>query len=118
MGSITIYYKDNSQPCVQAIDWLEKHQFTVDRKRIETITHREIFQLIYLSDVDIPDILTKSNKYSIGYQTKRNILRRLRFGESLKFLEHHTELLEVPILLSNDYALSGYNEQKIKSFIP
>lgn len=117
MKSITIYYKENSASFVETINWLEKHQFIVDLKKIETITHREIFQLIYLSKGDVPDILTKSHKYSISDLIKKKCLRKLRFGESLIYLEHHTELLEVPILLSNEYALSGYDKQKIKYFL-
>ncbi|MFQ6324167.1 ArsC/Spx/MgsR family protein [Lactococcus garvieae] len=41
----------------------------------------------------------------------------MRFGESLSFLERHTELLELPIVLSNEKAVSGYNEEQLKSFL-
>lgn len=83
----------------------------------DEITYREIFQLIYLSGLDVPDILRKSNKYSLLQQKKKRKLNKLRFSESLSFLERHTELLKVPIILSNEKALSGYNEQQIKSFL-
>lgn len=86
-------------------------------KKIETITHREIFQLIYLSGLDIPNILKTSNKFSFLLRKKKLKLSKLRFSEGLIFLEQHTELLELPIVLSNEKALSGYNEQQLKSFL-
>jgi arsenate reductase-like glutaredoxin family protein len=42
-------------------------------------------------------------------------LNKLRFAESLKFLEFHTELLETPIILSNKHSLLGYDEQKLNA---
>lgn len=117
MGTITLFYKDNSESCMQAIHWLEAHHIDIDKKRVETITHHEIFRLIYLAELDIPDILTDIHKYSISYQTNKKHLRRLRFGESLKFLEKHTELLEVPIILSNRGALLGYDEHKMENIL-
>ena len=117
MENLILYYKENSERCSQAIKWLKTYNLAVELREIESITRREIFQLIYLSDMDIPDILTKLNKYSLSQQVKRKYLSRLRFGESLIYLEKHSELLEVPIILSNEHSLSGYNEQKIQTFL-
>lgn len=117
MDIITIYYRENSEASFQAIRWLENHNFLLDKKRIETITHQDLFRLIYLSELDVPDILTKGNKYSISYHIKMKGLRKLRFGESLKFLVQHPELLEVPIILSEVCALSGYEKQKMETFL-
>lgn len=117
METITIYYKEKSESCKKAIQWIKEHHFKVVLKNIETITHREIFQLIYLSGVDIPDVLKKYNKYSIGYQFKKNHLKKLRFGESLIYLEQHVELLQLPIILSNEVAISGFDEQKMYAFL-
>lgn len=115
MENIIIYYKENSESCLQAIQWFNAHNITVDLKRIDRITHREIFQLIYLSGLDIPDILKRSKKFS--FLCLRSKLNKLRFSEGLSFLEQHTELLEVPIVLSDKHAVSGYDEQQIKSFL-
>lgn len=115
MENIVIYYKENSESCLQAIQWFNAHDITVDLKRIDTITHREMFQLIYLSGLDIPDILKRSKKFS--FLCLRSKLNKLRFSEGLSFLEQHTELLEIPIVLSDKHAVSGYDEQQIKSFL-
>lgn len=117
MENIVIYYKENSESCLQAIQWFNAHNITVDLKRIDTITHREIFQLIYLSGLDIPDILKSSKKFSFRCLRSKSKLNKLRFSEGLSFLERHTELLEVPIILSDKHAVSGYDEQQIKSFL-
>ncbi|WP_285141041.1 ArsC/Spx/MgsR family protein [Lactococcus petauri] len=77
--------------------------------------YREIFRLIYLSGLDIPDILKRSKKFS--FLCLRSKLNKLRFSEGLSFLEQHTELLEIPIVLSDKHAVSGYDEQQIKSFL-
>lgn len=115
MENITIYYKENSEDCLQTIQWFKEHDIIVDLKRIDTITYREIFQLIYLSGLDIPDILKRSKKFS--FLCLRSKLNKLRFSEGLSFLELHTELLEIPIVLSDKHAVSGYDEQQIKSFL-
>ncbi|OUK02752.1 hypothetical protein BZZ03_11185 [Lactococcus petauri] len=117
MENITIYYKENSDACTKAMDWFEKNNITVNMKKIDTITHREIFQLIYLSGLDVSDILRKLHMYSFLEQKNKWKLNKLRFGESLSFLERHTELLELPIVLSNEKAVSGYNEEQLKSFL-
>lgn len=117
MKTITIFYKEKSEACKKAIQWTKEHHFQVELKNIETITHREIFQLIYLSGVDIPDILEENNKYAIGYQFKKNHLKKLRFGEELIYLEQHVELLQLPIILSNEKATSGFDEQKMSTFL-
>lgn len=117
MESITVYYRGNSGPCLKAIDFFEAHNIKVILKKIDIITHKEIFQLIYLSDLNISDVLKRGNKYSFFLQMKKSKLNKLRFKDSLLFLERHTELLEAPILLSNKHSLSGYNEQKIKEFL-
>jgi Arsenate reductase and related proteins, glutaredoxin family len=115
MENITIYYKDKSNSYLQVINWFKEHNITVNLKKINTITQREIFQVIYLSGLDVPDILRNSNKYLFLW--KRNKLNKLRFSESLSFLEHHTELLEVPIILSNKYAILGYDEYRLESLV-
>lgn len=115
MENITIYYKENSEDFLQTIQWFKEHDIIVDLKRIDTITYREIFQLIYLSGLDIPDILKRSKKFS--FLCLRSKLNKLRFSEGLSFLELHTELLEIPIVLSDKHAVSGYDEQQIKSFL-
>lgn len=117
MENIVIYYKENSESCLQAIQWFNAHNITVVLKKIDTITHKEIFQLIYLSDLNISDVLKRGHKYSFFLQMKKSKLSKLRFKDSLLFLERHTELLEAPIVLSNKHSLSGYNEKKIKEFL-
>lgn len=117
MENITVYYRENSDPCLKVIKFFETHNIKVVLKKIDTITHKEIFQLIYLSDLNLSDVLKRSNKYSFLFQMKKTKLNKLRFKESLFFLEGHTELLETPIVLSNEHSLSGYNEQKIKEFL-
>lgn len=116
MENIKIYYEKNSEDSLQAIQWFNEHNIKVDLKRIDTITHREIFQLIYLSGLDIPNILKKTNKFSLLSLRNKSKLKKLRFSDGLYFLELHTELLEVPIIFSNKHAISGYDEQKLKSF--
>lgn len=118
MENITIYYKEHSKPCLQAMKWFEEHNIIVDLKNIDTITQREIFQLIYLSGLDIPDILKKSNMYSFLCYKRKLKLYKLRFSESLSLLERYPKLLEVPIILSNNHALSGYNSEEIGMFLP
>ncbi|QPS71171.1 ArsC/Spx/MgsR family protein [Lactococcus garvieae] len=117
MRTIMVYYRDNSEVSLQAIKWLKSHNCTIQLRKISTITHREIFQLIYLSELDIPDILNKTNKFSFFAQKKKNKLSCLRFSDGLSFLERHPELLQDPIILSNKYSLIGFNEQKIQGFL-
>jgi arsenate reductase-like glutaredoxin family protein len=71
MDSITIYYKENSGASAKAIKWFEEHHFTINLKKINTITHKEIFQTIYLAELDIPDILRKPKGYSLLLQKKK-----------------------------------------------
>lgn len=72
METVTIYYKENSDICLRAINWIRKHQLNVHFKEINTITHHEIFQLVYLSNLDISDILRKTNKFSLLLQKKKH----------------------------------------------
>lgn len=117
MSETIVYYRENSDVSLKAIEWLRIHDCNVRLEKISNITHREIFQLIYLSGLDIPDILNKCHKHSFFIQKKKNKLKHLRFSESLLFLEHHSELLQDPIILSNEYSLIGFDEQQIKHFL-
>lgn len=116
MKRVTVYYKENSKVSLQVINWLNVHHLTVELKKIETITHREIFQLIYLSGLDIPDILSTSVcPYHV--QKKKDFVTRLYFSESLYFLARYPELLKVPIILSNTTSISGYDEQMLEKLL-
>lgn len=117
MSDTMIYYRDHSEVSLQAIKWLKSYGCTIQLKKISTITHREVFQLIYLSGLDIQDILINTNKISFLTQKKISRLNCLRFSDSLAFLEHHPELLQDPIILSNEYSLVGFDEQRIKRFL-
>lgn len=117
MGTVTVYYEGGSYGSIQAINWLQENKLTVQLKRIDTITHREIFQLIYLTGLDIPDIIKDNKVYCIRYVKQKRILNKLRFSESLSFLERHSELLQTPIILSDGYALLGYDQEGLKNFL-
>lgn len=116
MEIITVYYKAGTYTSLQTINWLKEHRLTIQLKEINTITHREIFQLVYLSGADIPDILT-ADKYPHQVNEQKYFASHLRFSEALYFLARHPELLQSPIVLSNTYALSGYNKQKLEHIL-
>lgn len=116
METITVYYREESEPSLQAINWLKQEAFSLQLKKMETITHRDIFQLIFLLGLDISDLSPLLRKPDL-VGNKKDQLSRLRFSERLTFLEQHPELLQDPIILSNMHSLSGYDEQKIKTFL-
>lgn len=114
---ITLYNKKNSLACEQALIWFRRHNIEVNIQGIETITEREIFQLIYLSDLEVLDILRKDHKFSPLLHRKRNKIAHMRFSDSLSYLEHHYGLLQLPIIVSPYSSLSGFNEDKMNQFL-
>lgn len=112
---ITLYYRRHSKSSKYAIDWFKQHNLSVSIINIKKISEKEIFQLVYLSNMDIQDILRK-NTLLFFLNLQKNKANKLRFSESLAYLKKKSYLLQDPIIISSDISLLGYEEKKLEKY--
>ncbi|MFK4955308.1 thioredoxin domain-containing protein [Lactococcus garvieae] len=113
---ITLYYRNHSKNSQKAIKWFNQHNLSITILNINNISEKEIFQSIYLSDLEISDILRKNSLYFFLKAKKKKAIK-LRFSDSLAYLEKNPYLMQDPIIISPNISLIGYDENKIENFL-
>lgn len=113
---ITLYYRNHSKNSQKAIKWFNQHNLSITVLNINNISEKEIFQSIYLSDLEISDILRKNSLYFFLKAKKKKAIK-LRFSDSLAYLEKNPYLMQDPIIISPNISLIGYDESKIENFL-
>ncbi|MBD5824511.1 thioredoxin domain-containing protein [Lactococcus petauri] len=112
---ITLYYREHSKDSKRAIEWFRKNNLEINRVNINEISEKSIFQLIYLSDMEISQILRQGPlSYFLHYKKKK--AKALRFSESLHYLEKNSNLLQDPIILSPNFSQIGYDEARLLEY--
>ncbi len=112
---ITIYYRKHSKKSKNTIEWFNQHNLSINVLNIKKISEEEIFQLIYLSNLDIADILRK-NKLLFFFNAQKKKANKLRFSESLAYLEKKSYLIQDPVIISTDISLLGYEKDKLEQY--
>lgn len=109
---VTLYYRRHSKDSKRAIEWFRQNNLEINKVNINDIAEKSIFQLIYLSDMEIPQILRQGPlSYFLHY--KKKMAKELRFSESLRYLEKNSYLLQDPIILSPNFSQIGYDEARL-----
>lgn len=112
---ITLYYRNYSNKSKKAIKWFKQHHLPVNIMNIKSISEKEIFQLVYLSNLEISDILRETSLHFF-LNIKKKKANSLRFSESLAYLEKNSHLIKDPIIISPNISLIGYEESKIEKY--
>ncbi|MFK4934880.1 thioredoxin domain-containing protein [Lactococcus garvieae] len=112
---VTLYYRKHSKDSKRAIEWFRKNNLEINRVNINEISEKSIFQLIYLSDMEIPQIL-RQGPISCFLHYKKKKAKALRFSESLHYLEKNSNLLQDPIILSPNFSQIGYDVDRLNKY--
>lgn len=113
---IKLYYIKHSKASKDAIEWFKQQNLDINIQNINSISEGDIFQSLYLSDIDVPYILRRGLAFFFLYAEEKKA-KELRFSESLAYLEKKPYLLRDPIIISSDSSLIGYNEAKLKKLL-
>lgn len=112
---VVIYYRKKSKEYYEYIEWLNKKKIEVKSRELETITEKEIFQVIYHLDIDIIDIV-RQDIHSPLLIWKLHKLKKMRFSECLTYLKINFALLKMPIVFFDDFSFIGYEKEKIENY--
>lgn len=111
---VNIYYKVTSKEEKKYVEKLRKSNQLIKIQNITEITEKEIFQLLYLSDLDIIDIIRK-DVFSPLHKWKVQKLMKMRFRDSLLYLQKNYKLLQTPIVISSQLSTIGDDNQNLET---
>lgn len=110
---IRFYYNRSSSSCKKAENWFEKYGIKI-KKRIEQLSRADLVHALSLSDEGFKDIL-KNPSISAG-NLKKDIFS-MSFDEGVDYILTHTEVVKIPLILSSNKMVLGYNSESIRVFV-
>ena len=113
---ITVYYKKANYSSNKALEWLDKHAIEYRLCQIEHITKENIISVLSLTQNGINDIVKDHG--DTGTRRKIFNLYNMTMNGALDFLFSHPEILKVPLIVSENKLMAGYNNEEIRKFIP
>ncbi|WP_407281253.1 ArsC/Spx/MgsR family protein [Lactococcus formosensis] len=114
-----IFYRASCASSKKALAWFRSHDIEIEAIRIGEITHKDLIQILSLSENGVFDIVKRSNSVAADENNKhREKLNNMKFNEALVYLKGHPALLATPIILDPTKCLIGFNSEQIRQFIP
>ncbi|MFK4881503.1 ArsC/Spx/MgsR family protein [Lactococcus petauri] len=90
-----------------------------ERKRVDSITSRELIHILSLTDNGFYDILKKSgSKTDTDTDLRKHSIQLMRFNEGVNYILENTDLLRSPIIFDEKKLIIGYNSDEIRVFLP
>ncbi|WP_285017255.1 ArsC/Spx/MgsR family protein [Lactococcus garvieae] len=113
-----MYWRKNCASSKQALLWFETHRIAIEYIELKKITHKELIDLLLLTDNGFDDIL--KNRRTMKGRTKATIktLDSMSFEEAIDYLVEHVEILQTPIIVDKNQLFVGFNTNEIRQFIP
>lgn len=114
---IVLYYTLSNSSCRKATKWFETHDINITSKRVSQICKKDLLHALALSNKGFDDILKKRNLSTPLLKKQVNQVHSMSFNEGIDFILKHPELLRVPLIISENKLVLGYNSEDIRVFL-
>lgn len=120
LNIIKIYYRGCCNSSKSALKWFENKGFEFQKIRIREISLCDLITVLSITDGGI-DGLTKNpcdKKITSKYIRQLQLIDNMSFNEALIYLKNHPECLRTPIIIENNKCHIGFNQERVREFIP
>lgn len=102
----------SSASCRKAIKWFGEECISFKEIKLnrEGITTKQLKEILILTDNGLDDILKRN--------VNRAVLDELSLNEALEKIVEKPRMLKVPIIISRNKMLVGFQEEHIRAFVP
>lgn len=114
---ITLYYDISSASCKQAARWFMAPEIKVKKKRIKTITRRDLIHSLSLSHNGFLDVLKQTSRSSTQLTGEVKAIENMNFNEGVDYLLEHKYLLRTPLIIDEEKIVIGYNSENMRVFL-
>lgn len=107
---IILYYTISNSSCRKATKWFETHDISITSKKLKQICKKDLLRALALSNNGFDDILKKQvNQVHQVYS--------MSFNEGVDYILKNPEVLRVPLIISENKLVLGYNSEDIRVFL-
>lgn len=113
---LTIYYKKGCTSSNKAMKWLDSHEVGYYSCRIKEIQKEDLLYILSLTENGMNDIVKLQGDERI--QQKIRKLYQMTLNKAIDYLIEYPEIIKIPIIITKNKLLIGYNDAEIRKFIP
>lgn len=115
---IKIYYSRRCHSSQRALSWLKKYDLNIQKKKITSISKKDLLNLLQFSDEGLKDILKRPERSGSKVSNSLNYIDSLSLNDALDYIITNPDTLQTPVIIDGKNYLVGYNEYEIRKFLP
>ncbi|MCH6266229.1 transcriptional regulator SpxA [Neobacillus citreus] len=114
---VTLFLTPSCTSCRKARAWFEDHQIPFKERNIssEKLTIEEIKNILQFTEEGTDEIISTNSK---AFQKLNVNMDSLSLRELFNIIKENPGLLRRPLILDEKKLQVGFNEEKIRSFLP
>lgn len=114
---VTLYTMPSCKSCRRAKSWLEENHIAYTERNIlsEPLNMDEFKRILQMTERGTDDIISTGSK---AFQELNIQVDTLSLKQLCKIIRKYPKIIRRPILMDNKNLLVGYNEERIRCFLP